>query len=794
MKEIFKRKLCILTALVVFMTMWMPVSAAEDIVVEYKDMVLSFGYVAGTTSGYISDCPENIEGVVVVPAKVKKGATTYTVETIAKHAFSDVDKMTELRLPSTVKTIDEWSITYCEALRSINLENVTSIGSYAFKQCYNLSCTVPDDAEVSAGAFDWVANVNYNGTDERAPWGARTLNGYVEGDFVYADSSKRVLTACATSVTGTVVIPDGVEVIGEYAFVRCSSMEEVIIPDSVTTIEFRAFEGCYSLGTVVIPDSVTSIGAYAFDDVTHIVHNYYIKNQTWGAKCANGYVEGNLIYKDSSKEELVGCLPKQTGDVVIPDTVTDIGEKAFKNCWYITSITIPDSVENVETYAMAGCYSLKKVVFLDGNNKNSKVFGQCVFAWDCSLEEVVLPDTLIKIGYSDFLCCESLKSIEIPDTVISIDGNAFCSCDNLETITLPDSLEAIGSDAFLNCNSLKSIELPESLQIIEGGAFRYCSSLKSVVIPENVESFGKEEGSGNADGVFAGCSGLKSVVFECDIDNIPAKTFYGCSSLMSVKLPGGIKTIDENAFYKCGNLMNIVVPAGVETVADGAFNGAERVFYAGKLDTSLWGAKRVVAGAGLTTVDSLNISEKNRSQVKAGCTSEAVFDGNIQYRWVAYRKNSEETVVIQDWKTGASSINWTPDCFGEYVITAQTRLEEYPEFVTSEETDAFEYNPHIKGKCQMPYNGEGGGFLIGVESYENPKQAYQYEMLILDCTLLAEGKPAWVYTTGKYKVSEGNAAWCIWQPEYGYYWTLFRVYDAKGNMIDQACYPFENIY
>lgn len=102
--------------------------------------------------------------------------------------------------------------------------------------------------------------------------------------------------------------------------------------------------------------------------------------------------------------------------------------------------------------------------------------------------------------------------------------------------------------------------------------------------------------------------------------------------------------------------------------------------------------------------------------------------------------------------------------------------------------------PIIKGKCQMPYSGaQGTGYLIGVESYDNPGQKYQYEMLILDCTLLAQGKPAWTYTTGKFTVPQGNAGWCIWTPQYGYYWTLFRVYDENGVLIDEQCYGFENI-
>lgn len=100
----------------------------------------------------------------------------------------------------------------------------------------------------------------------------------------------------------------------------------------------------------------------------------------------------------------------------------------------------------------------------------------------------------------------------------------------------------------------------------------------------------------------------------------------------------------------------------------------------------------------------------------------------------------------------------------------------------------------IKGICQMPYTGAGGGYLIGFESYDNPNQSYTYEMLILDCSLLAQDLPAWIYTTGRCSVDSGSALWTVWQPQYGYYWTLFRLYDENGNLIDEKCYGFKNAF
>ncbi len=164
----------------------------------------------------------------------------------------------------------------------------------------------------------------------------------------------------------------------------------------------------------------------------------------------------------------------------------------------------------------------------------------------------------------------------------------------------------------------------------------------------------------------------------------------------------------------------------------------------------------------------------------------------VEYRWRAYDLNKGIWIEISPWTKNNEWLNWTPDKAGDYMIVAYARYEgEENARVTASYNVSVSY---IKGICQMPYYGEGGGYLIGFESYDNPNQQYKYEMLVLDCSLLAENKPAWIYTTGKYNVSDGNAFWTVWQPEYGYFWTLFRLYDENDNLIDEQCYGFVNAY
>ena len=176
-----------------------------------------------------------------------------------------------------------------------------------------------------------------------------------------------------------------------------------------------------------------------------------------------------------------------------------------------------------------------------------------------------------------------------------------------------------------------------------------------------------------------------------------------------------------------------------------------------------------------------------------GLTAGVVLDpsvstSDLEFRWLAYNEDAGTWNTVQDWTVGNEWLNWKPDTYGKYVIQVEVREAGTTDSISA--STGITYHPNIIGKCQMPYTGEGGGYLIGVESADN--QNYSYELLVLDCTKLTAGDPnPWIYTSGQQKVS-GNAFWTVWQPQYGYYWTLFRVYDANGNLIDEDCYGFEN--
>ena len=151
-------------------------------------------------------------------------------------------------------------------------------------------------------------------------------------------------------------------------------------------------------------------------------------------------VHDGVLQKYNGKEEKVvipngvteirDAFKECTGvkSIVIPDTVTEIGNGAFYGCANLTEITIPESVTTIGAYAFEGCKSLPGIQ---------------------------LPGGLKSIRLGTFINCSSLTSIVIPDGVLRIGDEAFRGCTSLTTVTMPDSVIEFGSTVFGNCPSLR---------------------------------------------------------------------------------------------------------------------------------------------------------------------------------------------------------------------------------------------------------------------------------------------------------------------------------------------------
>ena len=304
----------------------------------------------------------------------------------------------------------------------------------------------------------------------------------------------------------SLVIPDGVTSIGDCAFYDCESLKSLVIPDSVTSIGKSAFLNCESLKSLVIPDSVTSIGGRAFvgctslkslvipDSVGNIIGNPF---SGWNGelKCLSPYfIYDNKVLFDKDKSKIIAFRDKNTTSYVIPDSVSSIGDYAFWNCHSLKRLVLPDSVSSIGDWAFWNCRSLTDIVIPDSVNS----IGDRVFSGCCSLKSLVIPDNVSSIGESAFEDCTSLSSLVIPEGVTSIGHCAFRGCYSLSNIVIPNGVTSIGGCAFSRCKSLVEVVIPDSVTSIGYWAFDGCRSLTDIVIPDSVTSIG--------DGAFENCS------------------------------------------------------------------------------------------------------------------------------------------------------------------------------------------------------------------------------------------------------------------------------------------------
>ena len=369
---------------------------------------------------------------------------------------------------------------------------------------------------------------------------------YNDSQYTVTSIGERAFYGCNIF---SVILPEGVTTIGSYAFGSCE-LVSITLPESLTSIEWGAFSNCSMLPSITLPKNLASIGEYAFQACLSLREiNVVVENEHYAS------YEGVLFSKDLTT--LITCPQGKSGEYIVPNGVTTIGDYSFYSCWSLSSITLPESVTSIGDFSFFDCWVLTEIN-VAVENKNYASLEGVLFSKDLTTlikypeaktGDYTVPNGVVSIGDYAFYRCTLLTCIELPTSVTSIGNYAFSQCYSLTSVILPESLTLIGEGAFESCENLLSITLPTGLTSIGNAVFGWCTNLLSITLPESVTSIG------NA--TFKNCESLTSIILPESLITMGYEAFSGCSRLPSITLPESLISIGNWAFENCESLKTV---------------------------------------------------------------------------------------------------------------------------------------------------------------------------------------------------------------------------------------------
>ena len=420
--------------------------------------------------------------------------------------------------------------------------------------------------------------------------GVLTITGY--GNMWGYGSDSIPWREYAQNIT-SVVFPDGITNICNYAFQGCTNLKEINIPEGVTYIGLFAFDGCTGLSEVTLPSSITAMDNYAFKDCTALTKATISEGFTW--------IPWGMFS---------GCSALTT--VTIPGSVTEIREYAFEGCTSLTDVYYGSSegkwmrnvwVSDCENGALDNATfhfapatvvaegncgdNLTWVLTDDGKLAISGTGDMWDFGWDASpwnsdrndIYAVILSDGITTIGDHAFLGCHNASEITIPEGITNIGTFAFCDCGGITQLTIPDSVITIEYSAFRNCYNLTQVTIGSGVTEIGNEAFAYCNQLVNIQVSANNTAYASDE-SGvlyNRDKtvlIKAPVALSGAYVIDNGVAEISNNAFESCKNLTQITIPDSVTNIYDHAFRDCTNLETIIIGSGLSYIGwNGVFGG-----------------------------------------------------------------------------------------------------------------------------------------------------------------------------------------------------------------------------
>lgn len=552
--------------------------------IEYKPFLnspLSSIYYNGTVADWLSiefgdsffdssnDTKLYIDGTLVSNLVIPEGITD-----IPARVFCNYKRLTSVEIPESVKTIGSDAFN-CGLLYAEFKGNAPTIGNYSFGSTGYLNGTA---IYYHTGTTGWTSPKwndyyascleidNYNTLDENncnAQGILFTLNPTAKTATVGNGSSSNNNSGYYGAQMGAVVIPDTVikdgvtyQVIGisQRAFYRNSHVTSVTIGANVSSVIPSAFAGCTSLKEIIVDSG-----------------NQYF------CSCEGVLYDIGKLY--------LYVYPAQKADIsfTVPETVKTIGQYAFYDNSYLTSIVVGKNVTSIYSEAFCGLPKLSKITlpFIGTSEKNSGNFGTVFGGSNPYNDNNPIHSDVLKyvtilggvLSSYSFQNCSSIEELTLPAVPSELPYACFSGCSQLKKLTfaqigattqdgalaLPEGIESIESSAFSGCKNITSVTLPATLTELSNDAFRG-SGIRAFQVPSGNKEFSTDQW-----GVLYNADKTELIQYPAGrpwpyynvldtATRVGDSAFYDCDHLVNLYIPNQVTSISSSAVYYCPNL------------------------------------------------------------------------------------------------------------------------------------------------------------------------------------------------------------------------------------------------
>ena len=536
---------------------------------------------------------------------------------ISESTFSGFSGATGvLVIPERITSIENNAFYGCSGISGIVFEsnkNLKNIGSDAFYQCSGItgSLDVPDSVE-TIGDRAFYQNSSVNSLDlpsglkdlgEYAFYQCTNIGGTVTFGANLSEIKQQTFRECK-KLDKIIFLSNGssgVKQIKKWSFSSCSRLKNIEFPNTLVNIETFSFYCDTNMCDISFPDNLNIIGANTFNSCSKLniikwplklknIGNSAFANCTKISKLPNNKEIVYLGESCFSGDKLIGSIGENDIIKWIQNSkLSVIEDSAFKDCEkligdYVGEVyNIENKKININGSPFTGTQvQFAKILNLEGRTEiKDREFSSVTKFIDENQNEItdiIIPDTVTKIGSSAFSGCTSITSVTIADSVETIDKLAFSNCTNLSKIKLPNNEKyyKISERLLFGCINLKTIEIPKGITTIDNYALMNCD-FNNLVIPGNVKNIGAFALAGNYN--------LTKLTLEEGIEVLGTQFLNG-TAIMELIIPNSVSQLSSASFYSLKNLKNLTIGKGVTKITSNllsASNNVESITIKGKV-------------------------------------------------------------------------------------------------------------------------------------------------------------------------------------------------------------------